>query len=255
MSVMTLNLRFGLADDGRHAWPHRKAAVAGLLTEQDADVYAFQEANDFQILDLRRMLPDHDCIGQRLPAPAFWQNNVIFYRRRFDRIFKDHFFLSPTPDIPSRFRDSKWPRQCTIGTFAMGNATLTCVNTHLDFDTGVQVAAAELILDRLAGIDGCGPVILMGDFNAEPQSPCHTLLTGKSGNGATGRRLFKDAMAGRSTGTHHGFTGRSDGRAIDWILYSAGIEPIRAEVIDRCFDNGWPSDHFPVAAEFSVDTE
>ena len=60
IKAMTLNLRFGLADDGPNSWPFRKKTLEPLLSEYPCDVYAFQEANDFQISFLSTLLPDYD---------------------------------------------------------------------------------------------------------------------------------------------------------------------------------------------------
>ncbi len=245
--VMTLNLRFGLADDGPHSWPYRKKALASLLEMYPADFYAFQEANDFQIEFIRQVLTDYDFIGQRKPAPSFWQNNVVFYHRRTWKLTgKDHFFLSPTPDIPSRFRQSRWPRQCTFGRFASGNGNLVCINTHLDFKDRIQQAGAQIILRRLEKFDARTPAILMGDFNCGEGSSAYRVFT-QTIEAAPFHNVFKK----NQPGTHHDFTGVGRGKAIDWILYRGAIEPLTAQVITQRFAGSLVSDHFPVKAEFS----
>ncbi len=245
-TAMTLNLRFGRADDGPNGWQFRKKCLPPLLARYDPDFIALQEVNNFQLDFLRRILPAHAFIGQRRPAPAFWQDNILFYRRRWRCTLQRHFFLSPTPDVPSRFRASRWPRQCTLGLFRYRGHRLACVDTHLDFDPQVQLDSARLILSRLAPLPPETPVLLMGDFNADRSSPCYRLLTG------TGEKEggFEDAFGGTCPGTHHGFTGRSDGRAIDWILYRGKLEVLQARVVRERFEGRYPSDHFPLLACF-----
>jgi hypothetical protein len=64
----------------------------------------FQEANDFQIDFLAECLPDYDFIGQRHPAPPFWQNNVIFYRAPW-KLDNGNISISvPPPISPAAFR-------------------------------------------------------------------------------------------------------------------------------------------------------
>ena len=48
-STLTLNLRFGLADDGADSWDHRKKALPVLFKKYHPDFIGLQEANDFQI--------------------------------------------------------------------------------------------------------------------------------------------------------------------------------------------------------------
>ncbi len=245
--VMTLNLRFGLADDGPNSWPYRKDALAILLKKHPVDFFAFQEANDFQIEFIAGVLESYGFIGQRKPAPSFWQNNVVFYdRRSWNLTGKDHFFLSPTPDIPSRFRQSRWPRQCTFGRFAAQGRNIVCINTHLDFKSRIQKAGAEIILRRLERFDARSPAILMGDFNCGEGSSAYRVFTAPSG-AAPFHNVFKK----NQPSTHHDFTGVGRGKAIDWILYRGSVKPLTAEVITDRFAGSLVSDHFPVKAAFA----
>jgi endonuclease/exonuclease/phosphatase family metal-dependent hydrolase len=252
ISVMSLNLRFGLAEDGPNSWTFRKARIAALFDDRRPDLVAFQEANGFQIDFLREVLGEYGVIGRRLPAPDFWQNNVIFFRSPWRCTHSDHFFLSHTPDIPSRFAESRWPRQCTIGIFERERRRLVAADTHLDFDEAVQEKSAELILARMGKVSDDLPTILMGDFNASPGSAAHRVFTesgGRAGGSASG---FSTVFDPPYPGTHHDFSGASDGRHIDWILYRGGLRMETGEVCRFELDGAYPSDHFPVCAAFTL---
>ncbi len=252
--VLTLNLRFGLADDGANSWNFRKKAFPGLFKKYPADFMAFQEANDFQADFLDEVLKDYFYIGKREPAPSFWQNNLIFYKKEWKCIFKDHFFLSPTPDIPSRFRKSKWPRQCTIGIFEKSGFRLIIISTHFDFDPVVQKDSARIILKRLKKLNVEAPAILMGDFNTVPGSLCYKVLTGGDADKKEEKPgelpYFRDAFKPPFSGTHHGFKSSFSKDHIDWILYRGNITPIKADVIQDKPGGIYPSDHFPLRAIF-----
>jgi len=241
ITVLSLNLRFGLADDGPHCWRNRKPAVAELLGQHPADFFCFQEANDFQVSEIQQILPGYAHIGQRSPAPSFWQNNVIFYHRSFHCSADRHFYLSPTPAIPSRFRDSRWPRQCTIGVFHRRNQAVACANTHLDFDAEVQRRSADVIVGHLMALPRGMPTVLSGDFNATPQSACHRVFE---------QAGLKNVWDSRKPGTYHGFSGKVQGGCIDWILFGGGLSAVQAAVIRDRYAGRYPSDHFPIRAEF-----
>jgi endonuclease/exonuclease/phosphatase family metal-dependent hydrolase len=251
LSVLTLNLRFGLADDGPNSWQYRKKGFQPFLEKYPTDFISFQEANDFQIDFLHNILTEYNTIGKRTPSPSFWQNNVIFYQKNWRCIHYEHFFLSPTPSVPSRYRKSIWPRQCTIGMFKSDSRQVICVNTHLDFDVSVQIQSARLILDRLSHLADVVPVILMGDFNAAPFSPCYNILTGLDDTSSANSGYFKDGFKKPFMGTHHGFTGITDKDPIDWILFRGNIALINSEVIQDTFNNIYISDHFPLCAQFA----
>ncbi len=245
ISFFCLNLRFGLADDGPHSWEHRKAAYPALLNNHPADFYAFQEANDFQVRFLQSLLKDYEMIGQRSPAPDYWQNNVIFYHRRWSCLNSSHFYLSDTPDIPSKYPDSKWPRQCTMGTFQKNDFQMTVINTHFDFEPEVQLRSALLILNRLNDEHAKGSAVLMGDLNAGPNSSCVAELISE-------RVGFKSAFWPHEVGTHHQFSGTPQGDPIDWILYRGDLKKQRNEILTQSMDGIFPSDHFPLTAMFQV---
>jgi endonuclease/exonuclease/phosphatase family metal-dependent hydrolase len=248
-TVLNLNLRFGLADDGPNRWENRRKAFAPLLSAYPSDFYSFQEVNDFQAEFLDALLADYTYIGLRCPAPAFWQNNVIFYHRRWQCRSHGHFYLSPTPDIPSRFRSSRWPRQCTWGCFQCNGRSLVCVTTHFDFLSDIQKKSAELILNRLHSCIPSGPTVLMGDFNATPDSACYKVFTAPEQESVGG---FQSAFKPPYCGTHHGFSGKCDTRApIDWILFRGALHVMSAHVVTHRFAGLFPSDHFALSAEFS----
>ena len=241
---MSLNLRFGLADDGDNGWHYREKAYPALLKSYPADFHLFQEANDFQIAFLNRLLAKHRFIGQRNPAPDDWQNNVIFHHRKWRCMAMAHFYLSPTPETPSKFSQSRWPRQCTLGTFQHGSQCVTILNTHFDFENEVQCRSAELINRQVAGLGANWPIILAGDFNADAGSDCYAILT-------TGKDRFHNAFAPPYPGTFHGFRGTAQGTAIDWVLYRGKMSVHSARVIQQRFDGRYPSDHFPLVVRFN----
>ena len=245
ISIITLNLRFGLADDGKNSWNNRKKIFPHFLNDYSTDFYSFQEANSFQIDFLQNNLPDYQFIGKKDNTPKFWQDNIIFYKKNWTCIKQDHFFLSHTPDIPSRLINSKWPRQCTMGLFEKKGVKLICLNTHFDFDENIQAQTAEFILKRMLGYPSSCPVILTGDFNATPMSKCYQIFT-KNKNFP-----FKNTFNAPFPNTHHGFTGKGARGHIDWILYRGNIILQNSMIIKKSFKDRYISDHFALLGNWT----
>lgn len=245
-----MNLRFGLAEDGQNGWVHRKKGYPSFVSQYPADFYSFQEANDFQVSYIEGLLQDYSHIGMRTPAPPTWQSNVIFFSSRWECVASQHFYLSPTPSVPSRFEGSEWPRQCTLGIFQSEGRFLVCINTHFDFSTDVQEKSARVILEALETLQISAPVVLMGDFNADPFSPCYRIFTQTDLLGMPSVEPFQDAFEQPFPGSFHGFTGRSTGDHIDWILYQGNLELTHRYVIEDKFSGQFLSDHFPLQAYF-----
>jgi len=243
-SVMSANLRFGRADDGPNGWAFRRESLLAIFLKYAPDFLAVQEANDFQADYLIHHLAEYNFIGLRENAPEFWQNNMIFFKTPWRMVDRMHFFLSDTPSEPSKWKDSKWPRQCTMGRFTRADTTLTVVNTHFDFLQRVQVRSAKMILEKLNDFTPNSTVLLTGDFNAPPDGKARKVFEKQGG--------FSDAFDGRFGGTHHGFTGRPVSDRIDWILYKGLLRPYRPtrKIIRERPGGIFPSDHFQVYSEF-----
>lgn len=245
-SVMTFNLRFGLADDGPDCWENRKKGYPFLFEQYQPDFVGFQEVNNFQADFLCRLLDGYGFIGRRDPSPEFWQNNLIFYRKQWTCKASNHFFLSRTPRKESRLDGSRWPRQCTLGLFEQGDMAVVMANTHFDFSETVQALSAGLVVDFLSefppGRTTDLPTVITGDFNALPGGAAHRVFLD---NG------FADTFENALAYTFHGFTGKDRGGHIDWILYRGGITPLNRKIIREKFSGHFPSDHFPVLVEFT----
>lgn len=244
-TVMTMNLRFGLAEDGENSWMNRKKAYPDLFTIHEPDFIGFQEANDFQTAYLCGVLKDHRHIGEREnlkdPPVRSWQDNLIFYRRPWTCVTHRHYFLSDTPDIESKFPESQWPRQCIIGHFRNNGRSLVHVNTHFDFAAKVQEQSACVVLEFLKEFPADAPVLITGDFNTSPCSRTYDLFREKG---------FRDLFENHHSSTFHGFTGKDLGGHIDWILFKGPIEGVEHRIIQNPFNGIYPSDHYPVKAVF-----
>ncbi len=247
-TVMTVNLRFGLAEDGANAWDRRKTAYPSLFADHAPDLVGVQEANDFQTEYLAGILGGYGHIGDRVesedPPPPGWQDNIIFFRKSWMlRTFK-HFYLSDTPEVPSQFPESRWPRQCTIGHFENSGRSLIHVNTHFDFAESVQERSAGVLIDLLAGFPSGLPTLITGDFNTSPGTRTYETFMEEG---------FIDPFANRHTSTFHGFTGKDLGGHIDWILYRGGMKNTGCRIVHASYNGIYPSDHYPVTAVFEME--
>ncbi len=249
-SILTLNLRFGKADDGPDSWENRKGRYAAFFKKYRPDFICMQETNNFQADFFKKILAEYHSIGQRIPAPSYWQDNMIFFKNTWECLKHDRLFISHTPSVQSKLEGSKWPRQYVVASFKMDEKSLICVNTHFDFDASVQMESAKIIIsDSALSHSQDTPVIITGDFNAEPDSPCYMELTSDDVPGGRFNELFN----GSHSCTYHGFTGVCTGRHIDWILFRGPVKAVEKKIIRDKFNGGYPSDHYPVLARFQWD--
>lgn len=250
-SVMTINVRFGLADSGVFAWENRKPAFVELFRTYRPDFIAMQENNDFQVDFFSNLLDDYRFIGRRSPAPPTWQHLLLFYRHPWECMDEERFFLSPTPHIPSRMAGSQWPRQCVMGQFVNNDKRVVCVNTHFDFDAHIQEKSTGILLNQLdAFSEAHRPQIIMGDFNAGPNSLCYKAFTRPHPHH---QEPFQDTFEDDITGTFHDFTGDPLSDRVDWILCRNNLRVLDKQIITQRFAGIFPSDHFPVYVRFACE--
>jgi len=265
-TVMSFNIRYGLADDGINSWPNRRDLVLQAIAEHQPAIFGVQECLWIQGLVLTEAFPDYLMVGAGRDNGAQKGEMCAIYTRKDRYQVLDHgsFWLSETPDvIGSRGWDAALPRIATwvkLEDRVCYPDTVFIFNTHFDH-VGVlaRQMSAELLQERMSTIAAGYTVILMGDFN-EPatiaSSPYRVLVA--EGDRAGLPLLDTWALASREQrmrgeGTFHGFSGEATRGRIDWILASEEFKGIDAG-IERLQDNGrYPSDHYPVWATFRLE--
>jgi endonuclease/exonuclease/phosphatase family metal-dependent hydrolase len=247
MRVMTFNIRFENDQDGPNAWVHRRELVARIIERYSPQIVGTQEAKWHQLLYLRDRLSDYDfCAPGRVVDETSQYPTLFYLAKAFEVEEAAEFWLSKTPDVHrSKSWDSGFPRMMSylkLTAKGSGHPFWVAV-THLDHIGSEARFEQASMLSRWVK-EREEPVILMGDFNDDPQSRVHQLLAGPE-------RLLRDTWQfpkqGKrgETGTHHGFTGVPKDQRIDWILVSRHFRVLEARIVRDDFDGRYPSDHFP----------
>ncbi len=255
--VVSYNIRYDNPDDGVNAWPERRAKVAGLLSFYGADIAGLQEAEVHQIGYLEEQLPGYEWYGVgRNDGADAGEFVPIFYRTsRFERIDAGTFWLSPDPSRPGSVgwdaaltRITSWVllRDRTAGT------ELFVYNTHFDHvGQEARRESARLIRDSLRTRRGGHPTVVLGDFNATPDSEVYRTMMDSTDIGAA---LYdvrdRSPLVYGPTYTFEGFeVGSAEPVRIDYIFVTPGVEVRRTGVLSDQIGGRYPSDHLPVLAE------
>jgi endonuclease/exonuclease/phosphatase family metal-dependent hydrolase len=257
LRVMTFNVRYGEANDGINAWPHRRDLMVRVIRQEHPDILGTQELLSPQGEFLKQHLPGYTWFGMGRNGNEIDKNGnehmgVFYDTARLEVIESGNFWFSDTPDKPGSIgKDLLMPRMVTWAKFRDRHSgrQFYYYNTHFPYPDGEVAEAArercaEQILQRLARLPGSLPFILTGDFNTTPGSRAHASLTRELHDARTTapRREGPDA-------TFHDFTGQASKR-IDWILYR-GVKAQAVRTITTHEGKVYPSDHFPVVADFS----
>lgn len=248
LTLATYNVRLDVAVDGANAWPHRKEMVRDLVRYHGFDVFATQEALPGQVAYLAAM-PEYAHVGVgRDDGKHAGEHAAIFFRRdRFELLRAGDFWLSETPDRPSK----GWDATCCNRIVSWAElrdrpSGVRFVFFSVHFDHQGEVArreSAKLLLARMRAIAGDAPVVVAGDFNSTPDTEQIGTL----------RAALRDAYEASATpaygpvGTFNNF--RIDDpldRRIDYIFVSHHVTVLSYAALTDSRHGRFPSDHLPV---------
>ena len=279
LNVATFNLRMDTEKDGVNAWPNRKEMVKGLIRFHDFDIFGTQECFLHQLQDLKAALPGYDYIGVgRDDGKEKGEHSAIFYRTdKFDVIEKGDFWLSETPDVPSKGWDAVLPRVCSWGHFKCKDTGFEFLffNLHMDhIGKKARVESAFLVQEKMKELGANLPAILTGDFNVDQTHRSYLALT-ESG-------ILRDAfevadLRYATNGTFNGFDSDNYTESrIDHVFVTptfhilkygvltdsyrrmkegnqkASVKDCPEEISIRSYESRIPSDHFPVMVKLAV---
>jgi endonuclease/exonuclease/phosphatase family metal-dependent hydrolase len=235
----TFNIRTARALDGRHPWAARSAAVVDLIERVDADVLGVQEAHAFQLREILVAQPDVEWAGAgRDDGHTAGEHCAVLVRSERGRIFRHRtrWYSDDSEEPGARLPGAAHPRIATIVVIETTDGMVQVANTHLDHQHEAnRLRSAELLS---AWLDPTLPTVILGDLNVGPDD-------------AVVRRLasagFRPCRPPQVQGTHHGFSGRVEGRQIDHILVSDHWDILHTEVLHSSA-HPVPSDHWPLVA-------
>ena len=252
MNIITFNIRYNTPNDGINAWPNRIEMVSGLLKFHEPDIFGFQEALIGQIEDIQNTLPDYEWfgVGRDDGKEGGEFSPVFFNKNKFILIEKGTFWLSETPEKPSKGWDAALNRIVTWGKFKskVTGKLFLVFNTHFDH-IGVEARknSAALIRKKIEEMTENKnlPVILTGDFNLTPdQEPILLIKKYLSDS----REVTQQPPYG-PVGTFTSFDwNASMDKRIDYIFVYGNISVLKYAVLTDSKEQRFPSDHLPVFA-------
>jgi endonuclease/exonuclease/phosphatase family metal-dependent hydrolase len=233
-------------------WNNRKLEVAKMLTYYEPEIFGIQEGLEHQLKYLDQHLVSYSRIGVgRDDGKQKGEFSPIYYNKnKFSLIYGSTFWLSNQADTVSVGWDASMERICTYGLFQnkITQQEILVFNTHYDHIGPVaRKMSSKLILNKINEINQDNyPVILMGDFNAEPETNPILILKKELKDGA---ELSPDGIYG-PIGTFTGFTNNQVAKErIDYIFVKNLKVSKYSHIDDKMKNNNYLSDHLPVLIE------
>lgn len=259
ITVATYNLRYSIEgnfkrDSARgEDWVSRGPVAAAQIRYHEFEIFGTQECLLHQLEDLVEWLPGYTYIGVgRDDGKQTGEHAAIFYKRdRFKVIESGDFWLSETPDKPSKGWDATCcNRLCSWALFEeqQSGKRFYVFNAHYDHQgVKARVESSKLVLKRIDEIAGDHPVIFMGDLNGDHESEWYNFLETSEELQDT-FNMVDDPYA--VNGSYNGFGRRTESkRIIDHVFVSKHFEAAKWGILTDTFHGRFPSDHFPVVVD------
>ena len=253
-------------DIGENSWERRCGLNVETIQRCAPDLIGFQELQTSNQLDgnlgtYREQMPEYQYYLGPIcgTEPPYAYVSIFWNPSRLKLIKTGGFWLSHTPEKYSFGWDATSVRCVSWASFRLlpDGPDFLHLNTHLD-QLGYlsRLESVKLILQQLHQLGGKEtPAIITGDFNTNPESQVHAILEDDGFvDTFTAAGLIDDDD---DAFTYHEFKGTRhpvNGR-IDWILVRDGSAKFKVKsshIIRYAKPPLYPSDHFPVMSEISL---
>lgn len=254
LGVMTFNVRYPSPEDGPNVWEKRRDILVETIRLKDPDLFGTQELFFEQGQYIVEKLPGYTWFGTSRQGNHEDEHMGVFYKPGKLRVLESgNFWLSESPDEPGSMSwNVSLPRMVTWGLFEISASgrQFYFYNTHFPHrreDSAARVECAKVIAARIRTLPADVPIVMTGDFNSPAGEQVYKVLVPP----------LKDAWAetpsksGPQT-TQSRWTGSTEGRRIDWILYNGNIKVQEAETVTHNLDGRYPSDHYAVFVKLTI---
>ena len=250
-------------------WENSRDIVAQMIVDADWDIFGVQEGGDLVREELPKLVKQkggkYKWWFQR-PDPSIpakednksLANGIVWRSDRFKLSNKRVFWLSPTPDTPSKAWEEKvrhwrFVMSATVKDKKTGVEFIFMV-THCPLMRSTREKSAKLIIEREKAMNPDNKmVVLVGDMNSQPHMPFSQIISTHFTDTRT-IATIRSEVSGTFNGAE--LSEKMPTSTIDYI-YIRGDKP-KYEVLEhKVFTDKYkvgeyllfPSDHCPVGAK------
>lgn len=253
IKIMSFNVRTKTSEsDSANNWDNRKAACVDLIKDQRPSIIGFQEAQyTLQWSYLKEQLASlYDGYGvNRDTGDESGKGEVmgiLYDKNTVEKIDGGTFWLSETPDTPSKGFGANYSRNATWGLFKHipSGKTFYYINTHLDHQVAnAQIEGMKLISQHFEEYRESYPLFLTGDLNITSTNVALDVIESYMYNA-------RDAAPSSYSDFKNTYNGWKVGGKgiIDHIYCSNNLRVVEYHTIDDDYGVPFVSDHYPIYA-------
>lgn len=250
ITVMAYNVYvFGTGEKSPEA---RTPGVVQTIKSVMPDSFGVEEGDEGWIERLSEALPEYAYAGEGRDEGGAGEASPVFYLKdKFELVKTETFWLSPTPDKPSRAWDAWLNRICTVAVLRdkVTGFTYAHFNAHFDNIGSISRNESVAVISKKMSEYNL-PCVLSGDLNGKEGSLMYQRIL------QVGLLDTKHLAADSDSGaTYHAYTGADErnSKPIDYIFVSDDVGEVYSYKIIRDKADGiYPSDHYPVVSKFNM---
>lgn len=250
----------------------RHLRIKDEVEKTDPDLMGFQEVRrDWEKLLIGDYKSDYDyyyCYrysGTDVAQDAGDECSAVFWKKdRFEKLDTGEFWLSSTPDSPSKFSDQEDQFRVCNWVKLKNKETgkkFVFASVHYSTDPKGRLKSAAVMNAQLKKVAGNLPIIAVGDYNSPYGSEeYNALVMGgvindinvELGSYFEDRDFDRHSTSGGYKTPKFDANGEAFGSIIDYIMISydqTGLYPLSYEVLQKKYggdyvEDGYVSDHF-----------
>lgn len=230
----------------------RAEGLASILLSCDADSIGVQEARPAWVEQFEKRLPEYGRVGfsadGEKPGKYTFGTYIYYKKDKYNVIDSGTFWLSKTPDVPSKFSDTVDCNRTCCWVILENKTTgkrYVHTNSHLDWmDPKATAYQIKMIQDKIKEFAAKGlPVFATGDYNTDEGTDIYKIMVSDESIGDA-KYLARESM---NLGTYpsYGKYNVYETRAIDFCFVtrkSVSIQKYR--VLNEKYKDQYVSDHF-----------
>ncbi len=252
MNIATYNIRFDNPNDIGNLWKDRAPHLVNLIKFHQMDIIGTQEGMYHQLEEIKKELGFPYIGVGRDKGGKEGEFSAVFYNPEKVKVLdQSTFWLSETPENPSKGWDAALNRVCTWVKFESKEGKKFYVfNVHYDhIGQKAREESSKLVIRKIKGINKDNlPVVFIGDFNVMPDNPAYKTVLDNSD--MQDSRLISKTPSIGNQGTFNGYNWEKLPEGIiDHIFVSPNITVLRHGILTDNYGLKYPSDHFPVMVE------
>ncbi len=252
ITAMTYNVY--ISGTGELSPESRAPFVIENIKSVSPDSFGLQEADEAWIERIAAGLSDYAYVGHGRDRDLGGEASPIFYKKdKFELVDSGTFWLSKTPDKPSRGWDAMLNRVCTYAILKDKETGFIYAHFNAHFDHLGVIArqnSIALVSCKIAEICPNLPIVFSGDLNDSEGGDMYKKAL--SIGFIDTKKIAESTM---DCATYHGYsasTEESRPMPIDFIFTNSfAVKADSYEVIKTQYNGNYASDHHPVVSKIT----